>query len=280
MSTERTSSTAADVVVITGAGGMGAAAARRVGAGATVLLADVDERKLDGQVAALTGSGYRVVGHVVDVSEKVSVEELAIAAQAHGRIVAVVHTAGVSPVQAPADAILRVDLLGTARMLDAFGGVIAPGGAGVFIASMAGTMGSLDRDLEQRLTTTPTDRLLELRELSPGAIADPGTAYMISKRANQLRVRHASLRWGARGARVNSISPGVIATEMGAAELDGPSGEIMRAMVAGSGLGRIGTPEEIAAAVGFLLGRDASFITGTDLLVDGGVVASLGTAGS
>jgi NAD(P)-dependent dehydrogenase (short-subunit alcohol dehydrogenase family) len=280
MSTERTSSTAADVVVITGAGGMGAAAARRVGAGATVLLADVDERKLDGQVAALTGSGYRVVGHVVDVSEKVSVEELAIAAQAHGRIVAVVHTAGVSPVQAPADAILRVDLLGTARMLDAFGGVIAPGGAGVFIASMAGTMGSLDRDLEQRLTTTPTDRLLELPELSPGAIADPGTAYMISKRANQLRVRHASLRWGARGARVNSISPGVIATEMGAAELDGPSGEIMRAMVAGSGLGRIGTPEEIAAAVGFLLGRDASFITGTDLLVDGGVVASLGTAGS
>lgn len=266
----------ADVIVITGAGGVGVAVARRVGAGATVILADVDKANLDGKIAALIASGYQVLGHVVDVSEKASVQGLVSAAQAHGRVLAVVHTAGVSPVQAPVEAILRVDLLGTALMLDAFADVIAPGGAGVFIASMAGTMGSLDPDLEQRLTTTPTDQLLELADLSPDAIADPGTAYVISKRTNQLRVRHASLRWGARGARVNSISPGIIATEMGAAELDGPHGEIMRHMVAGSGLGRVGTPEEIAAAVSFLLSRDAGFITGTDLLVDGGVVASIG----
>jgi NAD(P)-dependent dehydrogenase (short-subunit alcohol dehydrogenase family) len=277
MTRERASSDQTEVVVITGVGGMGVAVARRVGAGSTVLLADVDQRHLDAQLGSLTASGYRVVGRRVDVSDKASVEELAAAAEAHGRVVAIVHTAGVSPVQAPIEDILRVDLLGTAQMLDAFADVIAPRGAGVFIASMAGTMGSLDPDLEQRLTNTPTDQLLGLPELSRDAIGDPGTAYFISKRANQLRVRHASLRWGARGARVNSISPGVIATEMGAAELNGPHGEIMRQMVAGSGLGRIGTPEEIAAAVSFLLSRDAAFITGTDLLVDGGVVASLGT---
>lgn len=255
---------------------MGIAVARRVGAGSTIILADVDEQKLDAQAGALTASGHRVVARVVDVSERTSVEELAATARLHGRVAAVVHTAGVSPVQASIEAILRVDLLGTARMLDAFADVVAPGGAGVFIASMAGSMASLDADLEQRLAGTATDRLLELPELAPAAIGDPGAAYVISKRANQLRVRHASLRWGARGARVNSISPGVIATGMGVAELDGPSGEVMRAMVGASGLGRVGTPEEIAAAVSFLLSHDAAFITGTDLLVDGGVVASIG----
>jgi len=276
MTTERANSNPADVVVITGAGGMGVAVARRVAAGSTIILADVDKPKLDVQAASLTASGYRVVGQVVDVCERGSVEELAARAQTHGRVAAVVHTAGASPVQAPVATILRVDLLGTARMLDAFADVIAPGGAGVFIASMAANMGSLDADLEQRLAATPTDQLLELPELAAATIGDPGTAYMISKRANQLRVRHESLRWGARGARVNSISPGVVATEMGAAELDGPYGDVMRAMVAGSGLGRVGTAEEVAAAVSFLLSCDASFITGTDLLVDGGAVASIG----
>jgi NAD(P)-dependent dehydrogenase (short-subunit alcohol dehydrogenase family) len=114
-----------------------------------------------------------------------------------------------------------------------------------------------------------------LAELAAGAISDSGTAYAIAKRANQVRVRTSSLAWGLRGARVNSISPGIIATPLGAAELDGPHGEIMRAMIAASGTGRIGTPEDIAAAVGFLISPDAAFITGTDLLVDGGVVASV-----
>lgn len=263
------------VVVITGAGGMGTAVARRLGAGAVVLLADVSEASLERESAALRAGGYEVVTRVVDVSSKESVDALAAAAAELGAVATVVHTAGVSPVQAPVEAILRVDLLGTAQVLDAFGEVVAPGGAGVFISSMAGAMATLDRDLETCLATTPTDQLLDLPELSPEAVPDPGTAYVLAKRANQLRVRAAASQWGRRSARVNSISPGVIATAMGAAELDGPSGEIMRAMINGSGTGRIGTADDIAAAVDFLAGHGAAYVTGTDLLVDGGVVASL-----
>jgi len=160
-------------------------------------------------------------------------------------------------------------------MLDAFASVIAPGGAAVFIASMAGTMTPPQPDLELRLATTPTADLLDLPELSADVIPDPGTAYMMAKRANQVRVRAAALVWGHRQARVNSISPGVISTPMGNVELSGPSGEFMRAMVNGSPTGRLGTPHDIASAVEFLVGPQSSFITGTDLLVDGGVVAAV-----
>ena len=210
-----------------------------------------------------------------DVSDPDSVAALASAARELGRVDVLIHTAGVSPVQASVAAILRVDLLGTALVLDAFASAIAPGGAGVVVASMAGTMFSPDADLERRLALTPTAALLELPELSEGAIANSGSAYGLAKRANQVRVRAASMQWGQRRARVNSISPGVISTPMGAAELDGPSGEFMLALVAGSGTGRLGTPDDIAAAAEFLTGPQSTFITGTDLLVDGGVVASL-----
>lgn len=263
------------VVVVTGMGGMGSAIAHRIGTGSTLILADFNERLLERGVESLALSGYDIVSRVVDVSKQDSVEALAADAAARGSVTAVVHTAGLSPVQAPIDAIMRVDLLGTALMLDAFGAVISSGGAGVFISSMAGTMASLDPEFELRLATTPTEHLLELAELASGAIPDPATAYVMAKRANQVRVRAASLAWGRRGARVNTISPGVISTPMGAAELEGPSGEMMRAMIAGSSTGRIGTPEDIAGVVDFLISSDAAFITGTDLLVDGGVVASL-----
>jgi NAD(P)-dependent dehydrogenase (short-subunit alcohol dehydrogenase family) len=226
-----------DVVVVSGAGGMGVAVARRVGAGSTLVIADVDAASLTRDSALLTASGYRVVARVTDVSDRDSVAALAADAAALGSITAVVHTAGLSPVQAPADAIMRVDLLGTALMLDAFGAVVAPGSAGVFVASMAGSMASLDPDLERRLATTPTEELLGLPEVC--AAADAGMAYALAKRANQLRVRAASVFWGSRGATVNSISPGVIATPMGAAELDGPNGEMMRTLVTNSGTGRI-----------------------------------------
>jgi NAD(P)-dependent dehydrogenase (short-subunit alcohol dehydrogenase family) len=254
---------------------MGTTIARRVGAGATIVLADVDPALLDRAGEALTSEGHAVEPVVVDVSDRPSVRSLASTASHHGRVRAVVHTAGVSPVHAAVEAILRVDLLGTALVLDTFTDVVAPGGAGVVIASMAGSMMRLDADLEHRLATTPIDDLLDLPDLAADALTDPGMAYVVAKRGNQLRVKAASVTWGARGARVNSISPGVIATPMGNAELAGPSGEAMRSMIAGSGTGRIGTPDDIANVVAFLLGSDASFVTGVDLLVDGGVTASL-----
>jgi NAD(P)-dependent dehydrogenase (short-subunit alcohol dehydrogenase family) len=263
------------VVVVIGLGGMGLAIARRLGPGSKLLVADVKRSVLSEAVEALRAEGQEVVEQTTDVSDEESVAALASAANDLGRVDVLVHTAGLSPVQASIEAILRVDLLGTAQVLDAFGSAIAPGGAGVVIASMAGTMIPQNPDLDRRLATTPTATLLDLPELADGAIADQGYAYALSKRANQVRVRAASVRWGRRRARVNSISPGVISTSMGAAELHGPSGEFMLSMVARSGTGRIGTPDEIAAAAEFLTGPQSAFITGTDLLVDGGAVASL-----
>lgn len=263
------------VVVVTGIGGMGLAIARRLGSGSTLLLADVNEGALRSAADELRAEGYQVVEQPTDVSNETSVGVLAARAATLGRVEVLVHTAGVSPVQAPVEAVLRVDLLGTALMLDAFASVIALGGAAVFIASMAGTMAPPQPDLESRLGTTPTADLLDLPELSPDVISDPGTAYMVAKRANQVRVRAAALVWGHRQARVNSISPGIISTPMGNVELNGPSGEFMRAMVSGSPAGRVGTPHDIASAVEFLVGPQSSFITGIDLLVDGGVVATV-----
>jgi NAD(P)-dependent dehydrogenase (short-subunit alcohol dehydrogenase family) len=188
-----------------------------------------------------------------------------------------VHTAGLSPVQASIEAILRVDLLGVAHTLEEFAPLMAPGGAGVVISSMAGTMfqGHLGAEVERALATAPTGELLGLPALQPEAIGDPGTAYGVAKRANQLRVQGASRAWGERGARINSISPGIISTSMGQQELAGPSGDFMRLMVERSATQRLGNAADIANVTAFLLGSESSFVTGTDLLVDGGVVAAL-----
>lgn len=263
------------VVVVTGLGGMGLAIARRLGPGSTLVLADVNQSALSEAAHVLRVEGQQVVEQVTDVSDAGSVAALASAAMERGRVETLVHTAGLSPVQASVGAILRVDLLGTALMLDAFASAIAPGGAGVVIASSAGSMFPLEPDLERRLATTPTATLLDLPELSESAIDNPGIAYGLAKRANQLRVRAASMPWGRRRARVNSISPGIISTPMGRAELDGPSGEFMQSMVDNSGSGRMGTPDDIAAAADFLTGTQSTFVTGTDLLVDGGAVAAV-----
>jgi NAD(P)-dependent dehydrogenase (short-subunit alcohol dehydrogenase family) len=267
------------VVVVTGLGGMGSAIAKRLGSGSTVVLADFNPDTLTAAADQMRADGYRVVEHPTDVSDETSVASLVDTASGLGRVEVLVHTAGLSPVQASAEAILRVDLLGSALLLDGFASAIADGGSGVVIASMAGSLQPIDPDLEHRLAITPTADLLGLPELRLAATGDPATAYGLAKRANQLRVRAASVTWGRRKARVNSISPGVISTPMGVAELQGPFGEVMRAMVAGSASGRLGTPHDIAAAVEFLIGPHATFITGTDLLVDGGVVAALLTAG-
>lgn len=265
-----------NVVVVVGVGGMGEAIARQLGEGAHVVLADYSQAALDRVTAALHADGIEATAHLVDVSSHASVALLAEDAAAYGPITKVAWTAGLSPTQAPITAILNVDLAGVAFGLEEFGKVIAEDGAGVVIASMAGTMTGerLPAEVAQALQFTPSDDLLSLPFLTAGAVSDAGAAYGIAKRANQLRVRSASLSWGARGARINSISPGVIATPMGEQELAGESGAVMRAMVEASGIGRLGSPDDILRAARFLLSNEASFITGTDLLVDGGVVAA------
>ena len=267
---------AREVLTVLGVGGMGHAIARRLGSGKTVLLADNNEAALASVAEALCADGHRVDSCRVDVSSPDSVRRLAGHAASLGAVTQLAHTAGLSPAQASAEAILAVDLLGTALVLQEFGEVIAPGGAGVVIASMAGHMfPPLTAEQEHALAHTPSNELLGLEFVSPQKITGPGIAYGIAKQANHIRVRAASAHWGRRGARINSISPGIVSTPMGRQELASPVGDGMRAMIAASATGRVGTPEDIASAAAFLLGPEAPFVTGTDLLVDGGVIAAI-----
>ncbi len=267
-----------DVMVVVGAGSMGVAAVRRRGPGAHVLLADVGQEALEAAAGQLRADGYRVSTRITDVSVGSSVADLAKAAGALGDVRAVVHTAGLSPVQAPADRVMAVDLVGVAHSLLAFEAVVARAGAGVVIASMAGHLIpplSAEDEAAVRAAAASPDDLLGVPGVAEAAGGDPGLAYAVAKRAVAILVGAASVPWGRRGARINSISPGVIATPMGHAELESESGVFMRMMVDASGTGRLGTPDDIAAATEFLLSPAASFITGTDLLVDGGAVAAV-----
>jgi NAD(P)-dependent dehydrogenase (short-subunit alcohol dehydrogenase family) len=261
-----------NVLVVIGTGGMGLAVARRLAAGRRILLADWSAPALEAAAGVLRGEGHQVEGHTVDVSQRDSVEKLAEAAAAAGRIDAVVHTAGVSPVMATTRQIYEVDLLGTAHVIDAFRTVASPGTSLVCVASMAGHFASLSTDLERHLATASTGELLRHKELDADAV--PGLAYVVAKRGNQLRVQAAAHGWGAKGARLNTISPGVISTPMGAQELEGPAGAHIQAMIDLSGARRAGTPDDIASAAAFLTGPDSAFITGNDLLVDGGAVCA------
>jgi NAD(P)-dependent dehydrogenase (short-subunit alcohol dehydrogenase family) len=265
-----------DVLVVIGAGSIGQAIARRSGAGKHLLLADFNETTLQNAKTALEDAGHTVSTQRVDVSDRSSVHALAQAAAGLGDVVQVVSTAGVSPVQAPAEAVLAVDLYGTALVLEEFGKVIAPGGAGVHISSMAGHMPPrLDPQTAHALAFTPTEELLALPVLGPEAVPNSGAAYAISKQANHLRVQAAAVTWGDRGARVNCISPGIILTPLARDEMSGPGAEGYQKMIETSAAGRVGTADEVATAAAFLLGSDAGFITGTDLLIDGGVIAAL-----
>jgi len=203
------------------------------------------------------------------------VQALVQTATAIGDVTGVIHAAGVSPSQAPVATILRVDLYGTALVLEVFGNVIAEGGSGIVIASQSGhRLPALTPEQNKALATTPVEELLALPMLQADQVTDPLNAYQISKRGNSLRVMAEAVRWGKRGARVNTISPGIIFTPLARDELSGPRGEDYRRMIDLSAAGRGGTPDEVGAVAALLMGPEGTFITGSDFLMDGGVTAA------
>lgn len=264
-----------DVIVVVGAGHIGQAIARRVGAGKHVLLACLTEAEASAAAQGFRNAGFAVSTAAVDVASRDSVQALADVARGLGNVTGLIHAAGVSPSQASIETILRVDLYGTALVLDVFGDVVATGGAGVVIASQSGhRLPALTPEQDTALATTPTEALLALDFLQPGHVRDTLHAYQLSKRGNSLRVMAQAVRWGRRGARVNTISPGIIITPLANDELSGPRGAGYRSMIDGCPVGRAGTPDEVAQVAALLMGPDGAFITGSDFLMDGGVTAA------
>lgn len=264
-----------DVIVVIGSGSIGQAIARRVSSGKQVVLADLREENASAAAKTLSDAGFEVSTAHVDVSSRESVHALVEKIQAMGPVTGLIHAAGVSPTQASPATILMVDLYGTALVLEEFGNVIARGGAGVVIASQSGhRLPGLTPEENKALATTPVDELLALPMLQPDRVTDPLHAYQISKRGNSLRVMAEAVRWGKRGARINTISPGIIITPLAKDELTGPRGPGYRRMIDLCPVGRAGTPDEVGNVGALLMGPDGAFITGSDFLMDGGVTAS------
>jgi NAD(P)-dependent dehydrogenase (short-subunit alcohol dehydrogenase family) len=265
----------ADIIVVIGAGSIGQAILRRVSAGKLVLLADIRQENADAAAKTLADAGFNVTTTTVDVSSRASVHALVELATSLGQVKGVIHAAGVSPSQASPETILKVDLYGTALVLEEFGNVIVRGGSGIVIASQSGhRLPPLSVEQNAALATTPVDELLQLPMVQPGQVKDSLHAYQISKRANSLRVMAEAVRWGKRGARVNTISPGIIITPLANDELKGPRGPGYRRMLEVSAAGRAGTPDEVGTVGALLMGPEGAFITGSDFLMDGGVTAA------
>ena len=264
-----------NVIVVVGAGSIGQAIARRIGAGKHVLLSDLRQQNADAAAKTLGDAGFNVSTATVDVSSRASVQALVQKATFLGEITGLIHAAGVSPTQATPETILKVDLYGTALLLEEFGNVIARGGAGVVIASQSGhRLAPLSVEQNAALATTPVENLLDLPMLQLDQVTDSLHAYQLAKRANSLRVMAEAVRWGKRGARVNTISPGIIITPLANDELQGPRGSGYRRMIEVCAAGRAGTPDEVGTVAALLMGPDGAFITGSDLLMDGGVTAA------
>jgi NAD(P)-dependent dehydrogenase (short-subunit alcohol dehydrogenase family) len=264
-----------NVIVVIGAGSIGQAIARRVSTGKRVVLADLQKENADAATKVLNDAGFEVTTASVDVSSRQSVHALVLLATQLGDVTGVIHAAGVSPSQASPATILKVDLYGTALVLEEFGNVIASGGAGVVIASQSGhRLPGLSVEQNAALAMTPTEDLLALPMLQPDQVKDSLHAYQLSKRGNSLRVMAEAVRWAKRGARVNTISPGIIFTPLARDELSGPRGEGYRRMIDLSPAKRGGTPDEVGTIGALLMGADGGFITGSDFLMDGGVTAS------
>jgi NAD(P)-dependent dehydrogenase (short-subunit alcohol dehydrogenase family) len=243
--------------------------------GRVVVLADLRQENADAAARVMLDAGFDSSTATVDVSSRDSVHALVETAASFGDVTGIIHAAGVSPSQASPATILAVDLYGTALVLEEFGNVIARGGAGVVIASQSGhRLPALTAEQNAALATTPADELLKLPMLRPDQVTDPLHAYQLAKRGNSLRVTAEAIRWGKRGARINTISPGIIITPLARDELTGPRGEGYRTMIELCPAGRAGTPDEGGTVGALLMGPDGAFITGSDFLMDGGVTAS------
>ena len=263
------------VIVVIGPGQIGQAIARRVGVGKHLLLADMREDNAKQAAEVLENAGFEVSVATVDVSSREAVQSLVKTATSIGEVVGLIHAAGVSPSQASPETILRVDLYGTAMVLEEFGNVVAAGGSGIIIASQSGhRLPPLSAEQNQALATSPVEELLSLPFLQPDQVSGSLNAYQLAKRGNSLRVMAEALRWGKRGARINTISPGIVMTPLAKDELSGPRGESYRKMIEGSPVGRAGTPDEVGSVAALLMGPDGGFITGSDFLMDGGVTAA------
>jgi len=246
-----------EVVVVIGAGQIGQAIARRVGVGKHVLLADRSDANAKSAADVLGNAGFDASVATVDVSSREAVQALVERATGAGEITGLIHAAGVSPSQATPETILRVDLYGTALVLELFGDVISPGGSGVVISSQSGhRLPPLSVEQNKALATTPTEELLNLPFLLVDQVKDSLHAYQLSKRGNSLRVMAEAVRWGRRGARINTISPGIVMTPLAKEELNGPRGAGYRRMIESSVSKRAGTPDEVGAVGALLMGPD------------------------
>lgn len=264
-----------NVMLLTGAGQIGMAIARRMGAGMKIVVGDKRLENAQAVAQTMNAAGFDVVPMVMDLSSRPSIQEFIAKGQAYGDIRMLVNAAGVSPSQAPIEAILRVDLYGTAVLLEEVGQVIAPGGVGVTISSQSGwRMPALTPQQDEQLATAPTESLLSLDFLQPSQIRDTLHAYQLAKRCNEKRVMAQSVCWGQRGARLNAIAPGIIVTPLALDEFNGPRGDFYKNMFAKCPAGRPGTADEVANVAELLLSEKGAFITGSTFLMDGGATAS------
>ncbi len=265
------------VIALMGAGSMGTAIVRRIASGKKILLGDISEKALERVGEDFSRCGYDVETMQVNALQKESIEAFAQKASDLGPVMYFIDTAGASPNQASPEHIVNLDMVGTGYAVDAFGKVMAQGGAGLIISSQAAYMYPIPNDIELQLVNTPTKELTQVPFIQEVAMQNSGLAYMIAKRMNHLQAqRAAATTWRDRRARINTISPGVIVTPLAYDEFRA-NGEGYQAMIDASAARRTGTSDEIAEAAAFLLGEHATFITGTDLLVDGGVIASIRT---
>ena len=264
-----------NVMILTGAGQIGMAIARRMGYGMKIIVGDKKPENAQAVAKTMNDAGFDVVLVEMDLSNRASIQNMIAEAQKYGDITMLINAAGVSPSQASIEAILKVDLYGTAVLLEKVGKVIAAGGVGVTISSQSGhRIKQLTPEEDEQLACTPTEELLNLPLLKPENIRDTLHAYQLAKRCNEKRVMAESVKWGEKGARINSISPGIIVTPLAIDEFNGPRGDFYKNMFAKCPAGRPGTADEVANVAELLMSEKGAFITGADFLIDGGATAS------